>query len=246
MLDLPQFQQDFLRRIDSDDADDLPLAIYRNTALLGAINAVADNFPTVRMIVGDEAMQALAGSFVESRPPNSPILVGYGFEFPAWLETHPISVELPYLSAVAQIDRLRTESHLAADAAELDLGGLACMTAEEWSRARVQLHPATRVAWFPIPAPSIWVAHLEPHPGEIEPAWQGEGILVARRDGAVGGLVISACEYRILCELRLGATVGEAALASSRLYPGSNITRAFRRIVASGALTTPMLRGVPS
>ena len=246
MSDLVIFQHDFLRRIDAPAADRAALAVYRNTALLGAISALADNFPTVRMIVGDGAMEALATGFAERCPPSSPILVGYGAPFPDWLEAHPIAAELPYLAAVARIDRLRVEAHLAADAPEFGLEGLARMTAEEWSRARVQLHPATRLAWFAIPAPSIWVAHLGPEPDEIAPDWQAEGILVARRDGAVSGFVIGGCEHRILHGLRLGETVGEAALAASRLHPGSNITRAFRRLVASGAFTTPRIKGARS
>lgn len=243
MPELAAFQHAFVERIGRLDVEPTPLAVYRNTSLLGAITALADNFPTVGMIVGGEAMEALARAFVEACPPDSPILARYGNEFPRWLETHAFADELPYLPAVAQIDWLRVEAHLAADAPEFGLEDLVRMTAEDWSRCRVTLHPATRIAWFTLPAPSIWVAHLDPALDEIAPEWEAEGILVTRRGGAASGWVIRACEHRILHGLRLGETVGQAALAASRLYPASNISRAFRRIVASGAITSLRTKG---
>jgi hypothetical protein len=243
MPELAAFQQDFLRSIDDPAAAVASLAVYRNTSLLGAMTALADNFPTVGRIVGAQAMAILAAEFVERHPPRSPILADYGEDFACWLAAHPLSGELDYLPAVAQIDRLRVESHLAEDAPVFELEDLVRLTAEQWSRCRVTLHPATRVGWFAIPAPSIWAAHLEPEIDEIAPEWRPEGILVARCNGAVGGWIIDGCGHRILHGLRLGETVGQAALAASRLYPAGDISRAFRKIVASGALTSFKMKG---
>ena len=243
MPELATFQRDFLRQIDDRGCGGAPVAVYRNTSVLGAATAIADNFPTVRSLIGPEAMQALAGEFVEACPPRTPILAAYGEQFPCWLEDQPVAEELPYLADVAHIDRLRVESHLAADAPEFGLEDLVRLTAEEWSRCRVTLHPATRIGWFALPAPSIWAAHLEADFEEIAPEWRPEGILIARRHGAVAGWVIDACGHRILDGLRLGETVGHAALAASRLYPAGNISRAFRQIVASGALTSLKMKG---
>jgi hypothetical protein len=243
MPELAAFQQDFLRRIDDPATAVASLAVYRNTSRLGAISAIADNFPTVRRIVGAQAMAILAGEFVEAHPPRSPVLADYGADFPCWLADHPLAEDLDYLPAVAQIDRLRVESHLAEDAPVFELEDLVRLTAEQWSRCRVTLHPATRVGWFAIPAPSIWTAHLEDEIGEIAPEWRPEGILIARRNGAVGGCVIDGCGHRILHGLRLGETVGHAALAASRLHPAGNISRAFRKIVSSGALTSLKMKG---
>lgn len=243
MPELAAFQADFLRRIDDPATLGASLSVYRNTSILGAVTAIADNFPTVGMIVGSEAMQALAAEFVAASPPRSPVLAGYGAEFPCWLEGHAVAEQLCYLPAVARIDRLRVESHLSADAPEFGLEDLVRLTAEEWSRCRVTLHPATRIGWFALPAPSIWVAHLDPDVSEIAPDWRPEGILVTRRGDAVSGWVMDGCGNRILHGLRLGETVGQAALAASRLYPAGNISRAFRKIVASGALTSLKMKG---
>jgi len=243
MPELAAFQREFLHQIDDPATAREGLAVYRNTSLLGAITAIADNFPTVAKIIGSEAMEIVAAEFVEASPPRNPILASYGSEFPCWLEAHPLAEELPYLPHVAEIDRLRVESHLAADAPEFGLEDLVRLTADEWSRCRVTLHPATRIGWFALPAPSIWVAHLGTVPSEIAPDWRPEGILIARRNGAVTGCVMDDCGHRIVHGLRLGETVGQAALAASHLYPAGNISRAFRKIVASGALTSLKMKG---
>ncbi|MXO61289.1 hypothetical protein GRI89_17225 [Altererythrobacter salegens] len=243
MPELATFQKQFLDRIDSRDVVGTPLAIYRNTSLFGAMRAIVDSFPTVAMIVGLAAIEALAGRFAEDCPPQSPILANYGAEFADWLGNHAIAADLPYLPSVAAIDRLRVEAHLSADAPEFGLEDLARLTAEEWSRCRVTLHPATRIGWYAMPAPTIWVAHRDPEMSEIEPEWQAEGILMARRAGAVGGYVIGPCEHRILHGLRLGETVGQAELASSRLYPATNISRTVRKFVASGAISSLKMKG---
>nr|WP_166179923.1 DNA-binding domain-containing protein [Altererythrobacter segetis] len=243
MCELATFQQEFLHQIDHATFAHPAMAVYRNTVAVGAITAVIDNFSTVAALVGPKAMKALAQEFVRDVPPDNPILARYGGAFPSWLAEHPLADELPYLADVARIDRMRTEAHLAADAPEFGLEDVARLTAEEWTRCRVTMRPATRIAWFAVPAPSIWVAHPVADGTEIAPEWQAEGILVTRSEGAVGAWVIGACEHRILHGLRLGETVGQAALAASRLYPGDNITRAFRKIVASGAFSSIKMKG---
>lgn len=237
MPSLAAFQRNVLKRIDSPRARS-GFAVYRNTALLGAITAIADNYPTVARLVGEKPMDALAGDYVSASPPDSPILASYGKGFADFLRAHPISEHLPYLADVAAIDRLRVEAHLAADAPQFGLDDLAGLTAEEWSSCRVVLHPATRVGWFSVPAPTIWLAHLQADPGELEPVWKAEGILLTRPDGAVEGSLLGPCEHRVLHGLRLGETVGHAALAASNLYAPSDIGQAFRKLVASGALTS--------
>lgn len=243
MPDLASFQRDFVATLDGHRAGNPLLAIYRNTSFKGAIDALADNYPTIVMILGGDVFVALASDFVGDIPPDSPVLAAYGAGFADWLEAQPIAQALPYLSGVAQIDRLRTESHLAAEGDLLDPADLAGVSAEQWSKSAAMLHPATRFGWFTVPAPSIWLAHLDPHAAEIAPEWCAEGILVTRRDGAVVAQRIGAAEHRILFGLRIGETIGAAATAAASLYPHADITAAFRDILAAGALSALKIKG---
>ena len=244
MPDLATFQRAFLDTLDGHRAGHPLLAVYRNTSFRGAIDALADNYPTIAMILGQSTFVALAADFVTDAPPDNPVLAAYGAGFADWLEAQPIAQALPYLSGVAQIDRLRTESHLAADGPMLDPASLAAVSAEQWSNSAALLHPATRFGWFTVPAPSIWLAHLDPHAAEIAPEWRAEGVLLTRRDGAVIAQRIGAAEHRILFGLRLGETIGQAATIAAGLYPQADITGAFRDILSSGALSSLKTKGL--
>jgi len=238
MPDLATFQRHFVDLIDGyGDADPL-VSIYRNTSLKGALDALADNYPTVATIVGHEVFVRLALAFVGEHPPGSPVLAVYGVGFADWLEHQPIMGDLPYLSGVALIDRLRTETSMAPDADLLDPARLAGWDVEKWSRSAAPLHPATRFGWFTVPAPSIWLAHLDPDTAEIAPEWRAEGILLTRVDHEIVARRIGAAEHRILSGLRLGETIGEAAAATAKLYPHIDIATAFRTVLESGALSS--------
>jgi len=243
MSDLAHFQRDFVAALGAAQPRNPALAVYRNTAIKGAVDALADNYPTVAMILGEATFRALAADHVAASPPSSPVLAGYGAGFPDWLELQPICQALPYLSGVAQIDRFRTESHIASDGAALDPTALAAVSAETWSASAVTLHPATRFAWFSVPAPSIWLAHLDAQEGDIAPEWRPEGIILTRLHGAVTARRIAAADHRILFGLRVGETIGQAATAAATLYPQADITAAFREILASGALSTLKKKG---
>lgn len=244
MPDLASFQRAFVDMLDGRRPGHPLLAVYRNTSRKGAIDALADNYPTVAMLLGQSAFLALAADFAADLPPETPVLAGYGAGFAEWLEAQPIAQALPYLSGVARIDRLRTESHLAAEGAALDPVRLAAMPSEAWSASAVLLHPATRFDWFTVPAPSIWLAHLDPDIGEVAPEWRAEGMLLSRRDGAVIAQRIGPAAHRILFGLRLGETIGQAVAAAADIYPDTDITRTFADILASGALSSLTTKGL--
>ncbi|WP_164155508.1 HvfC/BufC N-terminal domain-containing protein [Sandarakinorhabdus rubra] len=238
MSDLFAWQHDLARKLQRPRRRDPALHVYRNTVLKGTIDALADNYPTVVMLLGDAMFTTLARAFAARRPPGSPVLAHYGAGFDRWLGRHPVAADLPYLSDVARIDRLHTESHLAADAECLDPASLAEMSADQWSRCRAQLHPATRFDWFALPAPDIWIAHRHPDLAELAPDWQPQGILLTRPTGGVEPLTIDAGLHRILMALKAGLSVGAAALQAAELHPDCCITDAFRILISSGAVAT--------
>ncbi|QKG72576.1 HvfC/BufC family peptide modification chaperone [Erythrobacter mangrovi] len=202
-----------------------------------ALNAIIETYPTVARIVGDEVLEVVANDYFQACPPARAQIEEDGSRFPEFIGGHSISMALPYLRGVARIDRLCTEARLSKRAPAFGPQDLARMSADEWARSKVVFHPATRFAWFPNPAPSIWLAHSLGVAGTITPAWHAEGILITRGEDAVGGIVIGPSAHRIIHGLRLGETVSQAAIAAARLYPEASISTDFHRIVASGALS---------
>jgi hypothetical protein len=239
--DLAAFQRRFAAAL-VDPAGPHPLAgrpgfaVYRNNSAKAAIDALRAAYPTVGMLVGEGSFERLALDFFRRGPPAAPVLADYGHGFADHLEGQLQLHDLPYLSDVARIDRLRLEAHLACDADVLQPAALAGIDGAGWMKLRLKLHPAARFAWLNMPAMTIWLAHQHGEPTQaLEPVWQAEGALLTRPDQAVVANEIGRAEHRLLSGLRLGETIGEAAAAVARTYPETDISRLFAKLIASGA-----------
>lgn len=216
------------------------LAVYRNTVAVGLIDALRGAYPVTAEIVGEEAFDALADDFARAHPPAGPVLLDYGAGFAAFLAAQPWTSELPYLAGVAELERLATEAHVAADAPPLGFADLAELGAEGWMALRLPLHPAARFAWLRTPAMTIWLAHRDPAGFDsLAPEWRAEGALFTRPADAVEAVPIDAATHRLLSGLRLGESVGQAARAVADIYPESDFPELFAFLVNCGAFARP-------
>lgn len=238
MPDLIGFQHDFLDAITTPQSQLSALSIYRNTAVSAAVDALADNYPVVRAIVGEEMFGAVAFDYVGQHPPMSPVLALYGDAFAEWLEEQPYSQELSYLADTARCERLRTEALFAADAPALEGSVLTGLDQGDLLPLRPTLHPATRFTWLSTPAMAIWLAHQEGAEQAITPEWRPGGALFTRPGWSVEGRAIDAATHRLLFGIRIGETLGAAATAAAALYPDADIGASFSTLIQSGAFAS--------
>jgi hypothetical protein len=230
--DLATFQRQLVAAIDAPATG--PLAVYRNTVIHGAVEALRSNYPVVEQIVGEEMFEGIAVEFSAARPPRSPVLALYGEEFAEWLCGQAWIDDLPYLPDVARVERLHVECVMAADAPAL------ADAPSEMSQLKLKLHPAARFIWLQTPAMSIWLAHQRPVPAVIEPEWKPEGALFARPSPFVMHTPrIGAAAHRFLFGIRLGERVGQALSAADRLYPDEDINAVFASLLNMGVFDTP-------
>ena len=245
MPDLATFQLAFAtavgRRRSRGALESQPgFAVYLNTTPNALIDSLRVHYPVTVRILGDEAFDELAFEFARRHPPADPVLVGYGDGFADYLEGQPWIGELPYLGGVARLDRLFTESHVAADAEPLGLPDLTAIGADGWMAMRLLLHPATRFLWLRTPAMTIWQAHrTEGGFDRLAPDWHAEGALFTRPQGEVRPMLIDAPTHRLLFGLRLGETVRDAAAALGDVYPEADFPLLFANLVNHGAFARP-------
>ena len=126
------------------------MAVYRNTVLHGAVEALRANYPVVEQILGSEMFVQVAVDFASECPPRSPVLALYGRDFADWIGRQPWASDLAYLADVARVERLHTGCLFAADAEPLGIDRVreACRRPD----AQLRLHPAVRFAWLSTPA----------------------------------------------------------------------------------------------
>ncbi|MBW0007102.1 MAG: putative DNA-binding domain-containing protein [Sphingomonas sp.] len=228
---LLEFQRDFAAVIGARAEG--PMRIYRNTSLGGCVDALRDNFPAVARLLGDEMFEAIAAEHASQCPPRRPVLALYGARFSDWLEEQPWVREVPYLPDVARIERLHIEALFATDEESLRLDEL--QGREDWLALRLALHPAARFDWLTSPARSIWQSQRDELDGELEFDWQAEGILLTRPGLEVQPTALDRAGHRFLFGIRLGESVGDAAIATASLYPETDIGSLFASLVNAGA-----------
>lgn len=238
MPELAQFQHDFAAGLDRPMPAAAPMRVYLNTVMLGAIEALAANFPVCTMILGERAFEANALAFARRHPPEVPVLALYGRGFGDWLAGQPIARELPYLADVARCEELHTAALHSADAQALEPLILEALPPDRLLTLKLRLHPATRFGWFESPAMAIWLAHQGDGFDEFTPEWRPAGALITRPDTHVSGCELDSLGHRLLAGIRLGETLGGAAQAASMLFPGADIGACFGALVARGAFVT--------
>lgn len=235
---LSAFQQAFAASLLSDSGRFGPaaqpaFAVYRNTVMKGCIDALRAGFPGVLRVVGESWFNAAAAAYVRCHPPSDACLLLYGEGFDRFLADFSGAADLPYLPGVARLDRLRSASHVARDAAPLDAAELAALAPDQLGQCRLPLHPAARWAWFDAPVFSIWRAQTAQQARAV--AWQPEGVLVTRPLDAVqmqpleqsGGALLDACAS--------GATLGEAAAAALACTPDVDLAQLLAALLQAGA-----------
>ena len=215
------------------------LAVYRNTALKGRIDALEANFPCVVQMVGEDWFRAAAREFVEAQPDQDAALVRYGAGFAEWLGRFGPAQEMPYLSPCARLDRAWTEAHLAPDAEPLSPRETAALGLRLTGVAP-GLHPSARLFWFDWSAPSLWLAHRYPPDTPSEFAWRpaAEGLLIHRPHAEVRAERLSRPEWLFLNACRKGAPLGVAAMTAQGGRSGLDIPRMFARLVGQGVFAS--------
>ncbi len=206
-------------------------AVHRNNVVTGLIGALEAAYPAVRSLVGDGFFAAMAGAYVRADPPRSPVLIHYGEGFPAFIEGFPPAAGLPYLGAVARLERAWLEAFHAAEAVALPVPSLGRVPAAELDDCRLVLHPSLRVVAANHPIVALWAANTGRGSHAAVDLGRAETALVVRPEGRVtveavpAGL--AALAGALGAGMALGAAVGTAFSADPAFDPAAALGRLF-------------------
>lgn len=237
--ELIRFQRDFAHALDRPARG--AMAVYRNTVIHGAVEALRSNYPVVEQIIGTEMFEHVAVDFSSTCPPRDPVLALYGAEFADWLLHQKWIADLPYLSDVARVERLHLNCLFASDDEPMPREQV--KRVYESGNSTLRLHPAAQFGWFSSPAMSIWLAHQRPAVGKIAPEWKSEGAIFARPEPfKTHSARIGPAAHRMLAGLRLGESLSACIAAAAQLYPAENCTAVFTSLVNLGVFVAPAQR----
>ncbi|HSV48430.1 MAG TPA: DNA-binding domain-containing protein [Ramlibacter sp.] len=213
--------------------------VYRNNVVSSLVDALAQSFPVVQDLVGEEFFRAMAGVFVRQSPPRSCLLARYGSGFPDFVAGFEPAKGLPYLPDVARLEMARLESLHAADATVL--GGAADFSlaaADRIGELRLAPHPSVRLVPSGYAVVSIWAAHQGICDlGAIDP-WSAESALVVRPQWDV---VVVPCDPGtvefVLC-LQRGCDLAQSAGTAAAIASNFDLSSTLGLLLRNGALTS--------
>jgi len=247
MSTLAPFQDDFSQALFATPDDAQPhsiaaltrqpgFAVYRNTVMKGCIDALQANYPAVTRLVGEEWFRAAAALYARSHPPALPTLLYYGEDFADFLRNFEPAAELPYLPAVARLDRFWTEAHAARNEAPLPAAAIAALNTEELGNAVLRPHAAARWAWCQeLPAYSIWQRNRELGDNLGDIAWHAEGALITRPEGNVQWMELDAAGCAFMDACAAGCTLAEAAGSALTISPETDLKQLMADLLQAGA-----------
>jgi len=190
-------------------------SVYRNNVASSLINVLRTRFPVIVRFVGDESFQALALRFVTLHPPRSPVLMGYGEDFPMFLRNLNTTPCAAYLADIASLEVARGRAFHAADAAPIAASCFSALASEQLPDLRVVLHPSVSLLRSRFPCVSAWEANQPDSDGLIR-CWKAEDAIIARPQYDVTVMRLPDGGYVFLSSLAAGAPLAEAIEAASR------------------------------
>jgi hypothetical protein len=244
LLDPALPEPDALRTWNASDPQ-ARFAVYRNNVSVSLVAALAETFPVLRALVGDEFFRAMARLYVADEPPCSPVLAHYGEGLADWLTRFEPAASLPYLPDMARLERARVRAYHAADAPSLDAGAVAARLAEpaRLAQARLRLHSSVSVLDSRYAIVSLWAAHQGQAAIEDVVPERPESALVLRVGDDAAVLRIPATAASFYRRLLQGQPLADAAGAASAIGAGFDLSEGLAILIRHGALSAWAVEG---
>jgi hypothetical protein len=215
---LTQFKRQFTQDVKQgvSDGDGLAeararLDIYRNNVIHSLSSAIADLYPIVKRLVGEQFFKGLATEFVRLHPPMNSALVLYGQGFVEFIEQHQACRQLPYLSDVARLEVYSHQTFHARDVDCFDPATLSAVAPEQLANLSFELVPAVHLLQSAWPVEDIWQENLKQNPQQIDIDTAGGCyLLIYRREFEVQVVNLNPHCFHFLAQLSQGQTIALA------------------------------------
>ncbi len=186
------------------------VAVYRNHHRISLAAALAANFPTVVKVIGEQAFEALALSYLAFDPPRDACLAAYGGGFPAFLESDPRAQGLVYLGDVAWLDWAQNVAERAEDLVPFTAAHLAQLDTARLEALRLRPHPSLTLLSSLYPLLRIRDVAAAAEAGVSLDAG-GVDLMVWRKAGVVTCVALDRAAIAFVSALVGGRTLAEAA-----------------------------------
>ncbi len=192
--------------------------VYRNNFIVLNGDALADMYPVIKRLIGDEAFRVLATAYVRQHPPQERALLLYGDQFPHFLATLPELSGLPYLADVARIEFTWTDAYHAEEHHRLTEEQVAAIPSEALGQCQLLPHPTLHCIRSDYPIHAIWQANQRCDSNETISLDQGEShLIILRPQHDVEVREVSRGAFHFIKQLQAGISIDLAYEFASQL-----------------------------
>lgn len=214
------------------------LAIHRNNFFYATRSALADLYRTVEALVGSEFFAVMARDFILAEPPNTPVMMDYGGEFPGFIARYPAVRDLTYLPDMAAFEWEMHQVRHAAEAQALEPADFTALSPEALVRLELSLIPAARVFVSDYAVARLWHAHwVEPvNLSSLGPIDDATCVLIVRRDLEVSVIALTWGQAVLLQSAQGGAGLGVATAMALEEDEAHDISRSNAKLALARCL----------
>ncbi len=212
------------------------LAVYRNAVRVRLKDALADVYPVLRRLVGDDCFDGMANEYLRRHPPREGWLQSFGAHMAALCADLPVLAGLPYLADVARLEWARQLAWQAPSATPLGLDAFAAVPPTEQAAVCLDLRPGSALLPSAYPVARIFEVNQPDYTGDdtVVLSQGAQTVLIIRRDTTVRVELLAPAEAALLTVLAEGATLGQALHAAVSTEPDCAAGELLARHVAAG------------
>jgi len=225
----------------STDARQQRFAIYQNNVFYSLSNALADLYPVVKRLVGDDFFTGTATFYLREHPPQQAAMVHFGQDFAHFLREFEHTATMPYLASVAELELARHRAYHAPDCDSLDANDIALIPPEELAASVFTFHPSIHLLASDYPIFSIWQANQdsaeEDNNQESIQLDEPQYVLVVRLEYEVSLYQTDVMTYHLISALHRGELFQTAIEATMTYYPECDISQIVHFLIEQQLIT---------
>jgi hypothetical protein len=204
------------------------LAVHHRHYHASLVRVLAERFPATAWLAGSPLVNDAARDFVETHPPAMPCLAEYGGGFPAFLDSYPAAVSLPYLGDFALLEWYVGQVAVEVKRDPVTLDAFAGLNADALADAHVSLQPGVRfvsVRWNVDELMTMYLTDSEPEGFSLVTDVKFLEVCGARGDVRIHAL--RSGDFTFRCALVEGRSLADAAeraaAVDERFDPGQGL-----------------------
>ena len=208
--------------------------VYRNNVAVSLTDALQTAFPVVCKLIGEENFRPIAGVYLRTHPPSTPLMMFYGEHMPGFLAGFEPLQHLKYLPDVARLELALRHSYHAADAAAMSPDVLQNTPADRLMAAGFEFAPACQLLRSHWPIHGLWRFNMEEN--APKPEAKGENVLITRPEFDPILTTLAPGGGTFVANLLAGETFGAALDATTAQVPDFDLSATLGALLAGAAI----------